>query len=178
MNRKTFFDRLHQNPRPIVVEVWAPWCLPCRTISPALERLSQQYLGRVDLWKINADQEPELMQALGILAVPTLMVFREGREVMRLIGAQSQVELIVLFKTAMEGTPPEVVGLPGMERTLRLFVGLSLLILGGLSSSLLLLFAGGIVLFSGIYDRCPLWRIIAPRLKQAFTHPNQTRNPE
>lgn len=170
MDRERFFERLYRNPRAVVLDVWAPWCLPCHAISPVLERLSQRYTGQVDLWKINADQQPDLVRSLHILAIPTLLVYREGREVTRRSGAQSETELEALFEAALIGNPPELRKLLPGERLLRLAAGLSLLILGRLSTSSSLLYVvGGIILFSAVYDRCPIWQSFVPHLKQGIT---------
>jgi len=169
MTDKIFFERLRSNPRPVVVDFWAPWCGPCQVIAPAVEKLSAEFAGRVDLWKVNADQQPELLRSLHIYGIPTLIAFHNGREVGRHTGAASALALSTLFKSALTGEKPERTGPELTDRFLRLGAGLalvSLAIIGGLSGTgLLVAGLGAVIMFMGIYDRCPVYRVVSERLK-------------
>ncbi|MCI0518816.1 MAG: thioredoxin [Chloroflexi bacterium] len=165
MNKTEFTERMKSVEQPVVVDFWATWCAPCRSISPALEKLSKQYEGRVHLMKVNVDNEAELARALGIYSIPTLVVYRGGDEILRRSGAQPLEALTGLFESALSGEAPPRRGLTSAERLLRLGAGTALLILGWNSGpSLLLLGVAGVVLFSAIYDRCPIWQALSPRL--------------
>jgi len=72
---------------PVLVDLWAPWCAPCRIVSPALERLARDLAGRIKLVKVNVDDSPKLQQRFGVQAIPTLMVLRDGQVVARQAGA-------------------------------------------------------------------------------------------
>ena len=72
---------------PVLVDLWAPWCGPCRMVSPALAQLAGEMAGRVKLVKVNVDQAPKLQQRFGVQAIPTLMVLRNGQEIARQAGA-------------------------------------------------------------------------------------------
>ena len=72
---------------PVLVDFWAPWCGPCKSLGPVLEKVEAEYAGRFKLAKINSDEEQQLAGAFGIRSIPTMIVFRDGREAKRLSGA-------------------------------------------------------------------------------------------
>jgi thioredoxin 2 len=72
---------------PVLVDFWAPWCGPCRMVSPALEQLAGERAGRIKLVKVNVDESPRLQQRFGVQAIPTLMVLRDGKVLARQAGA-------------------------------------------------------------------------------------------
>jgi thioredoxin 2 len=91
------FDLLVQQvPVPVVVDFWAPWCGPCRTMAPELETAARNLAGRTLVVKVDTDALPELGQRFRILSIPTLALFRNGREISRVTGARpaSEIELL------------------------------------------------------------------------------------
>ncbi len=72
---------------PALVDLWAPWCGPCRMVSPALEQLATEMAGRLKLVKVNVDESPKLQQRFGVQAIPTLLVLRHGQVAARQTGA-------------------------------------------------------------------------------------------
>jgi thioredoxin 2 len=82
-----FADVVEQSTIPVVLDMWAPWCAPCRIVSPALERLSREFAGKVKLAKVNVDEAPKLSQRFTIQAIPTLLLFRHGEVIARQTGA-------------------------------------------------------------------------------------------
>ena len=160
--------QLRQATRPVIVDVWAPWCLPCRTLSPMLEQARLQHDGRVEVLKLNADEAPDEVRRLGVLGIPTLIVFRNGQEVARRTGLPSPGELNALFDAALTGQPQPGAGPSRTERALRLFAALALFGLGAFTGpSWVLLAVSALVAFSAVYDRCPLWRAIRARIQGA-----------
>jgi thioredoxin 1 len=86
------------SPIPVVVDFWAPWCGPCRTLGPTIEKIANEYDGRVKVGKMNTDENMETPGSLRITAIPTVLVFQEGREVDRLVGVNPETK----FKAALE----------------------------------------------------------------------------
>ncbi len=81
------FDKFAQDSPAAVVDVWAPWCGPCRMVSPIVERLSEKYKGKVSFAKMNSDDNGEKAGALGIMSIPTLLFYKQGKLVDRIVGA-------------------------------------------------------------------------------------------
>ncbi|MGW6194697.1 thioredoxin [Kribbella sp. NPDC055110] len=84
---RDFADVVELSRIPVLVDVWAPWCGPCRMVSPVLEQLATEKAGELKLVKINADEAPEVSRQFDIRSIPTLMVFRNGRAIATQIGA-------------------------------------------------------------------------------------------
>ena len=78
---------------PVVIDFWAPWCGPCRMISPALERLAQSHTGALKVVKVNVDEEPQLGARYGVQGIPLLVLVRDGRELDRLVGAAPERQI-------------------------------------------------------------------------------------
>ena len=78
---------------PVLVDFWAPWCGPCRAIAPIVEDLAGEYQGKVSFAKLNTDDNQRTAMKYGIMAIPTLVLFRGGNEVARVTGVQSKQNL-------------------------------------------------------------------------------------
>jgi thioredoxin 1 len=78
---------------PVLVDFWAPWCGPCKMIAPIVEKLAERFAGRLTVCKLNTDESPQTPGRLDIHGIPTLIIFKGGKEVERLVGFQPEPAL-------------------------------------------------------------------------------------
>ena len=86
---------------PVVVDFWAEWCGPCRMIGPSLEEIAKEMKGKVKVAKFNIDENPDMTVKLGVQSIPTLMVFKNGQQVSKKVGAAPKGELIRWITSAI-----------------------------------------------------------------------------
>jgi thioredoxin 2 len=89
----TFAAEVECSQLPLLLDLWAPWCGPCRMIAPVLDELASELAGRVRFAKLNVDDNPATAARFKVNSIPTLLVFKGGREVDRLVGVQSKAEI-------------------------------------------------------------------------------------
>jgi thioredoxin 1 len=87
------FDQTTKSYPLLVVDCWAAWCAPCRAIAPIVDDLAKEYSGKVVFGKLNVDENPETRDKFGIMAIPTLLVMKDGEEVDRVVGVVPKNQL-------------------------------------------------------------------------------------
>ena len=89
----TFNDEVLGSKTPVLVDLWASWCQPCLAMEPYIEELAKEFDGKVVVAKLNVDENPATAARFGLQSIPTLLVFKGGREVDRIVGVQPKSEI-------------------------------------------------------------------------------------
>ncbi|MGI5878103.1 MAG: thioredoxin [Christensenellales bacterium] len=82
---------------PVFVDLWAPWCGPCRMVGPIVEQIADEYEGRIKVGKVNVDEEPELARRYGVMSIPTLLIIKDGKVVAKQVGAMPKPKLAAMI---------------------------------------------------------------------------------
>ncbi len=89
VGKQNFDEKVLRQTKPVLVDFWAPWCMPCRMFGPVLDKVAKDTKGQASVVKINIDEEPELASRYGVMSIPTVMVFKNGQAVNRKVGVQT-----------------------------------------------------------------------------------------
>ena len=93
INEAALEDELLQSEQPVLVDFWAPWCGPCRAMSPAVEAAAERLAGGAKVYKVNVDENPSVSPRFNLRGIPTLIVFKDGKEAKRLVGLSSREQI-------------------------------------------------------------------------------------
>lgn len=101
LNDDNFDAEVGQSEIPVLVDFWAPWCGPCLMVAPVIEELAEEYKGRCKFGKLNVDENPVTAGRFGIRSIPTLILFKDGQVVDRLVGALPKENIEELIKRGL-----------------------------------------------------------------------------
>lgn len=93
-NASDFNDKILKSDKPVLVDFWAPWCGPCKMVAPELEAVALEYEDKAIIAKINVDEQQQLASQYDVMSIPTLLVFKDGKEVNRLVGYRPRKDLM------------------------------------------------------------------------------------
>ena len=93
LTESNFDQEVVKSPTPVLVDLWAAWCGPCRMIAPVVEELAGTYKGKMKMGKLNVDDHPQVAAQFRIMNIPTLLLFKGGQEVDRIVGVVPREEL-------------------------------------------------------------------------------------
>lgn len=101
LNEENFDEEVIRADVPVIVDFWAPWCVPCKMIAPAVEKISAAYKGTCKVGKLNIDDSGAVATRFDVMNIPTLLLFKDGQQVDRLVGVVSQADIERLLSEVM-----------------------------------------------------------------------------
>lgn len=101
VNDSNFDSEVLQSTEPVLVDFWAPWCGPCKSIAPIVEELAKDYAGKLKVVKVNVDENKEAAHRYNVRGIPNLILFKGGQVVDQMVGARSKQELVDLVTKAV-----------------------------------------------------------------------------
>ncbi len=100
---KTFTTEVEQSGTPVLLDFTATWCGPCKALAPILDSVAQEYTGKIQVAKLDIDDSPDTPSRFGIRGVPTVILFKDGKEVARHVGLAPKTKIIEMFRNHIQG---------------------------------------------------------------------------
>ncbi|MDX1416756.1 MAG: thioredoxin [Candidatus Promineifilaceae bacterium] len=166
MDKLEFQQKMWATNKPVLIDFWATWCGPCQITKPILEKLAEEYGDKVEFMPVNVDDSREVLEQFRVLAIPTIITMRNGKEVGRVSGAQSEENYRAMFQALVEGKDVQL-PVVQFDRMLRLGAGALFLVVGFVTQSWIVAGVGGLIAFMGVYDRCPLLRMVTGMFRRS-----------
>lgn len=94
LNEDSFETEVKNADQAVLVDFWAPWCAPCSVVAPVLEKMAEEFRGRLKVFKLNIDDNQKLASEFGVMSIPTLIIFKEAKELDRIIGVVGEAQLL------------------------------------------------------------------------------------
>lgn len=90
----TFDEVINSSTEPVLVDFWAEWCGPCKAVAPILDEIATEQAGRVRITKVNVDENPSTAQRFGVMSIPTMLVFENGQQTQKIVGAKPKAAIM------------------------------------------------------------------------------------
>lgn len=97
ITKENFEAEVMNSDRPVLIDFWAPWCGPCRMLSPSISEIAEEYGDKVKVCKVNVDEQGELASTFGVMSIPTLVVIKEGKIVNSVTGVRPKDQIVNMF---------------------------------------------------------------------------------
>ena len=103
LNEQNFSQEINKD-KPVLVDFWAEWCAPCRAIAPILEEIEKEHSDKIQIAKLNVDENPDIASQYKVFSIPTLIIFKNGKELGRLVGAVPKPKLLSFITESLKNS--------------------------------------------------------------------------